>query len=301
MKKQLNLHGFMEKFQTEEQCLKFLVNEKWGKGYQCRRCSCTENNKGRTWSYRRCKACGYDESATAHTLFHKLKFPLPTAFVIVHQLTTMKKGMASTEIARQHGIHQETAWYFKRKVQIAMASFDDEPLSGVAEVDEAVVGGFEPGAVGRSKGKRKNIQIAVELGALSSKADRQKIKRAKAKLIDDFSAEALKKSMNEMLSKDTVIISDKWSAYPKAKGNRTHLALLSEKGAGMPEVHHMIFNLKNWLRGIHHSVSVFHIQSYLDEYFCRFNNRNLLNSIANNIMKTMMKLPWTPYKTVIAT
>ncbi|MFN8776774.1 MAG: transposase, partial [Flavobacteriales bacterium] len=95
MKKYQNLRSFMEKFQTENQCHAYLVESKWGKGFSCRRCQHAVSVKGRTWHHRRCKACGYDESSTAHTLFHKLKFPLPVAFTIVYQLTTMKKGMST--------------------------------------------------------------------------------------------------------------------------------------------------------------------------------------------------------------
>ncbi len=41
---------------------------------------------------RRCSQCGYDESATAGTLFHKLKFSLLKAFEMVYEITTSKKG-----------------------------------------------------------------------------------------------------------------------------------------------------------------------------------------------------------------
>lgn len=300
MKKQLDLHSFMEKFRTEEQCLKFLVKQKWGNGYRCWKCNCDQYYKGRTWSFRRCKACGYDESATANTLFHKLKFPLPTAFVIIYQLSTMKIGMSTIEIGRQHGIHQETAWYFKKKVQLAMAKLDEPLLSGAIEVDEAVIGGFEPGVIGRAKGRRKNIQVAVELGATSPVSIRQQMLRAKARLITDFSAGTLQQSIDEMIKKKALLITDKWTAYIKAKGSRTHLSILSQKGDGMPEIHRLIFNLKNWIRGIHHKVSEFHLQAYLDEFFCRFNNRNLLSSLPKRITEIMLQHPWAPYKSIIA-
>jgi hypothetical protein len=158
MNKHKNLRSFMAAYQTDDQCYSYLVEAKWGNGYACRRCQHTDFVKGRTWHHRRCKSCGYDESCTAHTLFHKLKFPLPTAFTIIYQLTTMKKGMSTLEISRQHGIHQETAWYFKRKVQEAMSALDSDLLGGLVEADETVIGGFESGAVGRSKGKRKGVQ-----------------------------------------------------------------------------------------------------------------------------------------------
>ena len=300
MKKYQNLRSFMDAFQTDDQCYAYLVKAKWGRGYSCRRCQHNEFVKGRTWHHKRCKSCGYDESCTAHTLFHKLKFPLPTAFTIIFQLTTMKKGMSTLEISRQHGIHQESAWFFKRKVQTAMANLDCETLSGLIEADETVIGGFESGAVGRSQGKRKSIQIAVELGAENENLGRAQMIRAKAKPINDYSSDELSKALDEMIAPEAVVVTDQWTSYSKAVGSRIHLAIPSDKGESMPEIHRLIFNLKNWIRGTHHKVSKIHLQEYLDEFFCRFNFRNCLNSLPFKILQQMTKHHWTPYQSVIA-
>ncbi|MES2627365.1 MAG: IS1595 family transposase [Bacteroidota bacterium] len=145
MKKDLSFVQFTREFATEEQCFEYLVDLKWGNGYCCRRCGHTISVKGRKWHHRRCQSCAYDESCTANTLFHKLKFSVVKAFWIIHQLSTMKKGMSTLEIGRQYDIHQETAWFFKRKVQQAMSNGEVILLDGVVEVDETVVGGAEAG------------------------------------------------------------------------------------------------------------------------------------------------------------
>ncbi|MFT5980090.1 MAG: hypothetical protein ACI898_000855 [Flavobacteriales bacterium] len=36
------------------------------------------------------------------------------AFMMIHQLTTLKKGMSTHELARQHAVHQNKAWFFYR-------------------------------------------------------------------------------------------------------------------------------------------------------------------------------------------
>ncbi|WP_306639766.1 hypothetical protein [Sanyastnella coralliicola] len=58
----------------------------------------------------------------------------------------MKKAMATTEIARQFSFKQQTAWFFKRKVQQAMKSTGPQRLLDNVEVDETVIGGAEKGA-----------------------------------------------------------------------------------------------------------------------------------------------------------
>lgn len=300
MKRINDMLSMMENFSSEQQCLQYLTDLKWKDGYCCRRCAHERSIKGRTWHHRRCQKCGYDESCTAHTLFHKLKFPIVKAFWIVHQLSTMKKGLSTLEISRQYGIHQESAWYFKRKVQAAMENSGQPLLSGIVQVDETVIGGFEPGAVGRSQGKRQGVQIAVEVNPTEDGFGKVQIKNARAVIIDNYSSAALSTGIEAMIDSHAAMMTDQWTAYPKAAGGRFHIALPSEKGSGMPEIHHIIFNVKNWLRGIHHKVSPEHLQSYLGEYFYRFNHRNTLNTITDRVLRAMTKHEWLPYKSAVA-
>lgn len=102
MKKSTDHLSFIEQFSTEDQCFAFLVNTKWDKGYTCLKCGHNECLKVITWHHKHCRKCNYDESCTANTLFHPWRFPLKKAFMIIHQLSTMKKGMTSAEIGVQH-------------------------------------------------------------------------------------------------------------------------------------------------------------------------------------------------------
>ena len=114
--------AFRQYFQIDEDCLKYLAELKWKAGYRCRRCGCEQWWKGRMYFDRRCQRCGYNESPTSGTLFHKLKISLLTAFEMCYLLTVRKKGMSSCELGRCFGIQQKSAWYFKCMVQEAMKS-----------------------------------------------------------------------------------------------------------------------------------------------------------------------------------
>lgn len=104
-------------FECDKSCFEYLVKCKWSKGFKCRRCQHGKFGKGKKWHHRRCKKCRYDESATANTLFHKLKFPIKKAFDISYELMRNEMGLSSCEISRRFGIKQSTAWFFKRKIQ----------------------------------------------------------------------------------------------------------------------------------------------------------------------------------------
>ena len=90
--KSLSKEDFKEKFGTKEQCLIYLSNEKWGDFYTCIKCEKTKYCEGRKPFNRRCRKCGYDESATANTLFHKVKFGIDKAFEMAYDISTSKKG-----------------------------------------------------------------------------------------------------------------------------------------------------------------------------------------------------------------
>lgn len=209
--------------------------------------------------------------------------------------------MSTAEIARQYEIHQETAWYFKRKIQQAMAASESALLGGNVEVDEMVIGGMEAGKPGRSYGKKKLVEVAVEIDYPDDPDQEPIMKRARAVIIDNASSSSLKQAIDSMLEPDCVVTTDQWSAYPAAIKDRVHLAYPSEKGANFPHLHWHNFNIKNWLRGIHHRISAKHAQRYLDEYHYRFNRRNFTHSNPTHLLSKMIKEPWMSYKTAVGT
>lgn len=138
----LTITDFRNRFKTEEDCLNYLIDIKWRQDYKCVKCKCEEYGKGRQWFYRCCKHCGYDESATANTLFHKCKLGLLRAFEIAYRISVKKKGMSSCELAKEFGCCQMSAWLLKAKFQNAMKSSGQYPLEDHVEVDEFLVGGL---------------------------------------------------------------------------------------------------------------------------------------------------------------
>ena len=298
MKNFNNMLEFTQDFGTTEQCYQHLCKVKWGNGFSCRKCNHTVAVKGRTWYYRKCQKCHYDESCTAHTLFHKLKFDVVKAFWIVYQLSTLKKGMSTMEIARQYSIHQETAWFFKRKVQQATMAKDTEQLKDLVQVDETLIGGEEKNTPGRSHGKKHKVAVGIELD--ENEQGKMIVKNAAAVVITGYSAEELGEAINQIADKDANISTDCWSAYPKAVGDRMHFTLPSKNGKNFIQLHWHIFNIKNWIKGIHHKISADHLQHYLNEFNYRFNRRNQIPSCPRRLMNRMIKHPWLPYNLAIA-
>lgn len=285
MFKGISNEKFNKYFKDEDDCLRYLSELKWKEGYKCKACGCKKWWAGRRWFDRRCQRCGYNESPTAGTLFHKLKFGLLKAFRICFELSVRKKGMSSCELSRAFGLQQKTAWYFKRKVQQAMKSSEQYPIAGRVEMDEFVVGGKEQGNQGRAKGSRKIIIVGLE------KVKRnKKMGRAYAQCIKGYSAEDFKAFFESHVTIRAHVITDKWTGYSPLKNTYKRLDQIeSGGGKNFSQLHTHIMRFKSWLRGIHHHCSENHVQGYLDEFHFRFNRRSFLDSILDKLLTRMVK------------
>ena len=94
----ISIHDFRKQFSTDEDCISYLADLKWGNGYKCVKCGHEGYYKGRQWFYRRCSKCMYDESVTAGTTFHKCKLGLLRAFEIAFRISVRIKGMSTCKL-----------------------------------------------------------------------------------------------------------------------------------------------------------------------------------------------------------
>jgi transcription elongation factor Elf1 len=289
---------FSKKFFNNDSCYQYLMDNKWGKGYHCSRCGSKESIKGRTWYYKRCKVCGYDESVTANTVFHGIKMPILKAFHMVFRVTAKKKGMSTVELGNEVGVQQKTAWLFKRKVQSVMKENGTDKLQGNVDVDEMLIGGYSEGNKGRSLETKSAVLISVE------KLEDGQTGNVNFAPLENFDALTIKYAIRETVGSEAHIQSDQHPSYESLKQEFANLETLpSAKGSNFEELHKQIMLFKNWLRGIHHKCSKTHLHAYLDEYKYRFNKRNMRQWLFNDMIGRLMHHEPRPYpvlKTICA-
>lgn len=277
MFKGLNVLEFTEKFSTEASCHEYLSGIKWKNGYQCGKCACTKYYNVKKVGYRLCSNCKYSESATAGTLFHKVKFPLRKAFFIIFKMVCTKKGISSHELSRQLSLRQKTCWLFQSKVLSAMKSEGQHLLEGHIEVDEFFVGGPEEGKRGRGNTVKKQVVIAIQTQGIG-------INRCYAKVVESGHSNELGGFFVERIQPDAHIKTDNWTGYkPLKKSYKNLVQVNSEKGVNFPQMHRQIMMFKSWLRGIHHHC--IHLQRYLDEFCYRFNRIKYPQTLFHKIME----------------
>ncbi len=232
---------------------------------------------------RECTKCRYKESATAGTLFHKVKFGIQKAFCIVFEMSCTTKGLSTTQAAKRYGITQKTSWLFMQKVRIAMKSSGKLPMVGDVQADEFVIGGKETGKQGRSYDTKKTkVACAVEL------TKDGKIKRGYAAIIDDYSAESIKPLFDAHISKEANVKTDKWTAYLKIAKEYKITQEKSVPGKNFKQIHTVIHQIKTAVRTIQTHVCKDYLQKYLDEYFYRLNRSLFKETIFDNLFKRLV-------------
>ena len=292
--KGISRRAFELKFGSNDQCLSYLAEQKWGKGFLCKQCGHEQAYKGKKHYHKRCKKCGREESATAHTLFHKVKFDLYKAFGMLYDVLLSKKGANSMWLSERYEVSQNTAWLFRRKLQSYLKSSGKNPLSQAVQVDEFEIGTPQKGEQGRSATNKKvRVVIAVEIRGRS-------VGNGYAQVIQDFSTSSLKTIFEQHVSKDAQIKTDGWKSYAPLK--RIYKRLTQEKsenGSNFQELHIQIRNLKNWLRGAHSYCGKENVQDYLNEYFFRFNRRNFRTSIIPILLDKILTVKPPEYKKIL--
>lgn len=288
--KGLTLLEFTDTFKDDDACKHYLLQHKWGDGFTCSKCGCTNEHHCEDEFSKRCGNCFHRESVTSGTLFHKVKFSLRKAFIIIFQMSTTSKSISSNLLARSLGINLKTAWLFQQKVRKAMESSQKHALKGAVEVDEAFIGGKEDGHQGRGNETKSTIVVAIE-----KTKNEDGIKRAYALKIDNTSADELVKIFQKHIDSNAQINTDKWTGYSPLKKDWNITQHKSIGGENFQLMHRLIQGLKSWIRGIHHKVSAKYLQAYLNEYCYRFNRNIYKNTIFDKLIQRMMVAKPAPY------
>lgn len=277
-----NLLEFSDRFKTDDDCREYLASIKAKTAFKCSRCNHTACQSRADFS-RQCNICRHTESATADTLFHKVKFGVRKAFYICFEMGTTTKSLSAKYMGVRYGVTDKTARLFMHKVREAMASSGKNPMDGAVHVDEFVIGGHEQGKTGRSyDSKKKKVVIAVQL------TEDGKVKRAYAKKIEDFSARSLQYMFIDHISREADITTDKWKGYRPIAKAYDITQIESKNGRNFQALHTIIHQVKSWIRTTYSWVSDENLNRYLNEYCYRINRSQSKSTIFDNLICKMV-------------
>ena len=295
----MTIQEFRKGFGEEEQCWRHLTGWRWPRGFACPRCGGDSRGYMKAKRVYECRACGYQASVTAGTIFHKTRVPLRDWFWAIYRMSQGKKGVSAMQLSKEIGVGYPTAWLMQHKIRKAMAEGERAaPLKGLVEVDEGYVGGREKGRgqAGRGGQSKSLVAVAVEHRAAGEPGEKPIPGRSALSVIPDARSESLRGFLRENVQPGSAVLTDRFASYSglSARGF-SHVAIPlgddpQTAGRFFPWVHITLSNLKRFLLGTHHKPQSKHLSRYVAEFTYRLNRRwqeaNLFEQLTRACLST---------------
>ncbi|WP_236059909.1 7TM diverse intracellular signaling domain-containing protein [Chitinophaga rhizophila] len=116
MSSTLDFEEFSKIYPDKESCLRFLADLKWTGAFHCRKCSNDHYYAGHQPFSRRCSKCGYEESATAYTIYQNIRIPINKAFYMTFLVYSTKGKISSHKLSEILEIRQSTCWSYATRI-----------------------------------------------------------------------------------------------------------------------------------------------------------------------------------------
>lgn len=124
---------FKVQFSTEEACAQALFAARWPNGFRCPRCDHSHAYVIHTRKLLECKACRYQVSLTAGTVFHGTRTPLTKWFATLFFLH--KDDIQACQLQKRIHVSYKTAWLMLMKLRCAMSEEESAHLlTGTVQV-----------------------------------------------------------------------------------------------------------------------------------------------------------------------
>lgn len=276
---------FLQEFPDDAACLEHLWRSRFaadGTNALCPKCDRDRAFKryktaqGRqSWT---CTGCGHHVHPTAGTIFHGSSTSLHLWFRAMYLMTSTRCGISAKQLERELGVTYKTAWRMMNKIRNKLMAEGPEPeqLSGDVEVDETAWGGKPRNklpnrkAVARFREDKQTILGMVERGG-----------RVRLRVIPSRRGAGLSGAVRANVNPAAILITDDWMAYkPLRREFLDHRVINHSAGSYVDgDIHTNTIegffgNLKTGMRGAYKQVSPRWLQSYLDEYAWRYNERH---------------------------
>lgn len=278
---EISFFQWQTQFHNEEACHEYLKQLKWANGFICPRCGHDHAHVIACRKLYQCRACQHQTSVTAGTLFHRSHLPLQKWFWAIYFVGSDKGSISATRLSHLIEVNWRTARLLLKKLRQAMGNKDSLYfLTGLVEVDDALVGGKRAGKRGRGAEGKTSVLIACE----------SKEKRAgyiAMKAVESVNHKTVEHFINQTIEKDQKVRSDALPALNVISKTQQYEARVTpphKVDEWLPWIHIAIGNLKAFLLGTFHGVSGKYLQEYLNEFCYRYNRRFFEKEIPNRLL-----------------
>jgi transposase len=212
----------------------------------------------------------------AGTVFEHSSTTLTKWFHAMYLMTATRNGVAAKELERQLGVTYKCAWRIGHQLRELMAARDKantpEQLSGHVEIDETYVGG---------RRRKENYHDDPLKGKTPVMGMVQRGGAFKGHVLPEVKKETLLPIIRQQVELGSTISTDTLRAYKRLgdhgykHGAVNHIRKEWVRGEfGTNRIEGFWAHLKNGIRSTHIHVSPQHLQKYVNEFACRYNNRH---------------------------
>jgi len=277
-----SLFEMTQAFSDEQTCIDHLRAIRWKDGAFCPYCGNTTAARIYNFSDNRthkCADCRQRFSIKVGTIFEDTKLPLRKWFMAIWLITSHKKGIASTALAKDLKITQKSAWFVLHRLRYAARTKSfNKPLKGEIEIDETFLGGKErnkhaskrkhKGTGGVGSGKTPVLGMLERGGEL------------RAMKVESVKGAELQGKVREHVEYGAVVMTDEWGGYRGLDKLYAHHKVNHASGEYVRDefihtngVEGAWSHFKRQVYGIHHWISGKHADLYVGEFTWRYNRR----------------------------
>ncbi len=275
MYQSIDFFQFQKRFATEARCRNYLIQRRWPDGFICPKCQHDSGYFIKTRLIYQCKACRYQVSVTAQTVFHRTRTPLRKWFWMIYLLSQNKNSYSVLGLQKLLNINlYKTVWMMAHKIRKALADRDAQyKLAGVIEMDDSYFGQRKtPGKRGRGAEGKTKVIVSVKVDEWENPVFANMV------VVPRLDKQNVTQVAQNKIQTGSTVKTDGLPAYNAIKEQgfdhqKKIIGSPEEASKSLPWVHILIANSKAVLRGTHHGVSKKHLKRYLAEFCYRFNRR----------------------------
>ena len=263
----------------EQAAIEHFTAIRWKNGAFCPHCGSLKVYHFSDKRTHKCGDCRQRFSIKVGTIFEGTKIPLRKWLMAIWLITSHKKGVASTQLAKDLGITQKSAWFVMHRLREASRTKSfNAPLEGFVEADKTFIGGAEKNkhASKRNGGNKGGKGKAVVFGMLQRGGD------LRAFHVADASRKNIQPLVKGHIFEGSNLLTDNSQVYTNLDSYFHHYSVDHSKGEYVRDefIHTNAIEgawslLKRQIYGIHHWVSPKHLGRYVSEMTWRYNRRSM--------------------------